>query len=91
MEAFSNKMGFVLGRYTIKGRLNFVNPFAANDRSIGGSGDELPCLIEQECSEFTVHGGHPFRISGGGVKCGGRRRERSRGVKAHGKRILRRL
>ena len=82
MEAFSKKTGFVLGRYTIRGRLNFANPFAANDRSIGRSGDELPCLIEQECSEFTVHGGHPFQILGGGVESGRRRRKRGRGVKA---------
>ena len=82
MEAFSNKTGFVLGRYTVKGRLNFANPFTANDWSIEGSGNKLPCLIEQECSEFAVHGGHPFWILGGGVECGGRKREQGRGVKA---------
>ena len=91
VEAFSNETGFVLGRCTVKGRLNFVNPFTANDGSIERSGNELPCLIEQECSEFVVHGGHPFRILGGGVECGGRRRERGRGVKAQRKRVPRRL
>ena len=91
VEAFSNEMGFVLGRYTVKWRLNFVNPFTANDGSIERSGNELPCVIDEECNEFTVHGGHPFRILGGGVECGGHRRERGRSVKAQRKRISRRL
>ena len=91
VEAFSNETGFVLGRSTVKGRLNFVNPFTANDGSVERSGNELPSLIEQECSEFAVHGGHPFRFLGGGVKCGGRKRERGRGVKAQRKRVPRRL
>ena len=76
-------------RYTVRGRPEFINPFAANDRSIGGSGNELPCLIEQECGEFAVHGGHLCRMFGGGEKCGWLKRERGRGVKAHGKRIWR--
>ena len=91
VEAFSNETCFVLGRSTVKGRLNFVNPFTANDGSVERSGNELPSLIEQECSEFAVHGGHPFRFLGGGVKCGERKRERGRGVKAQRKRVPRRL
>ena len=89
MKSFSNKAGFVPGRYTGRGRLEFINPFAANDKSIGGSGNELSCLIEQECSEFTIHGGHPFRMFGGREKCDWLKRERGRGVKAYGKRISR--
>ena len=91
VEAFSDETGFVLGRCTVQGRLNFVNPFTAIDRSIERSRNELPCLIEQECCEFVVHGGHPLRILGVGVESGGRRRERGKGVKAQRKRVSRRL
>ena len=60
MKSFSNKTGFVLGRGTVRGRFKFINPFATNDCPVGGSWTELPCPIEQKCSEFTIHGGHPF-------------------------------
>ena len=47
VESFSNKAGFVPVRDTVKRGLDFRDPFTSNDRSIGGSWDELPCLILQ--------------------------------------------
>ena len=46
METFSNEMGFVLVRNPIRSRLEFINPFASDDRMIEGSRNKQPCLIE---------------------------------------------
>ena len=87
MKSFCNKTCFVLGRGTARGRFKLINPFATNNRSVGGLWNELPCPIEKKCSEFTTHGSHPFRVFGGSQKCGWLRRERGRSVKTQGKRI----
>ena len=45
MKAFSNKTHFVLGRGTVRGRFQLIDPFATNNWSVGGSWNELPCPI----------------------------------------------
>ena len=65
MKAFGNKTRFVLGRGTVRRRFELIDPFATNNWSVGGSWNELPSPIELEGSEFSTHGGHPFRVFGG--------------------------
>ena len=45
VETFSNKTGFVLVRNTVRTGLEFINPFASDDRAIEGLRNQLPCLI----------------------------------------------